>query len=157
MSSVTPLMGFNLDGEQVPVPTPGIGGVTEEDMIEDAFSNADCWALALALHDKYEHLTLWALSGEDEDGEEGWVHMLVRDERDTTGDTFVDIFGPHAEDDLMLDWDWNPDWESLDPMSDTEVRIVREQQPRLRPHVTVDTGIAHIIAQGWEPPPLRQN
>lgn len=152
-----PRVGVSTDGEPMIVATVGYGDVTEEEVIEDAFSNYDCWALALALFDRYEHLTLWALSMESDDGSLGWVHMLVRDERDATGGTFVDITGPKATNDLLLDWDWNPDWEDLDPMSQEEVRLVREEQPRLRPDVSVDTGIAHIIAKGWTPPPLRRN
>lgn len=125
------------------MPTPD----DSQDII-DAFTCGDCWALAYALADRYQGLTPHVLA--DDYGT--WCHMLVQDARDGT---YVDILGAQTFDDVQAAWECDPDWDRIsraDTLSNTGPRSLE----RTFPEVTTDDGIAHLLANGWAPPPLRR-
>lgn len=116
-----------------------------------AFSQADCWVLARALEERYESLTVCVLGSEDE-GNDFWVHQLVRDDRDPRHDTFVDIFGQQTADEVLQRWEHDPDWDLLAPITPTAL----PPNPRQFPQVSVGAAIEHLIRTGWQPPPLKR-
>lgn len=143
-----------------------IGPDTYADTLKEAFSNGDCWALALALGDRHEDLTVCVVGEYSEDGTEedahtdddldiDWVHMLVRDDRDPDLRTYVDILGEHTTDEVLDDWDWHPDWEEIIPLDPDTATDHAPPRDRFYPEVTVDEAIALMTAEGWAPPPLR--
>lgn len=120
-----------------------------EDIVA-AFSQADCWVLARALEERYKSLTVCVLGSEDE-GNGFWVHQLVRDDRDPSHDTYVDIFGQQTADEVLQRWEGDPDWDLLAPITSTAL----PPNPRRFPQVSVDLAIQHVIGTGWRPPPLK--
>lgn len=123
---------------------------TPETVVE-AFSRGDCWALALALADRFQHLTPCVVG--QENGGLGWIHMLVRDDRDPSGETYVDVLGQHTLNEVIDYWDAFPDWEEIIPLGRADTTRETSDLPRYYPDVPVEAGIAHIVTAGWQPPP----
>lgn len=134
---------------------------THAERVVAVFTRADCWALALALTERYQNLTLAVLGMEDipEDPEDIlWCHMLVRDDRDPSGDTYVDVLGAHTFAEIDEQWEeHSPDfWDFLYPLETREeITAHVGHRERLCPEVTLDEGIDQILATGWTPPPAR--
>lgn len=132
----------------MPVATPATRTQHRADYIRDAFSLADCWALADALCHRYQHLSLWALGFEGG----GFCHVVARDDRN---DTYIDIHGAHTEAALMCHWDdFVDDWDVLLPLSEVYALPLSGLE-RYYADVPVEEGIALLVGEGWEPPPLR--
>lgn len=124
------------------------------DRVEEAFANGDCWALALALADVYQDLTVCILTSEDPDALD-WIHMLVRDDRDPTGDTYVDVFGVQTASEVVDRWDHILEWEEIAPIEGPALDEAVRGTSRYWPEVHLREGIARILTTGWQPPPYR--
>lgn len=119
--------------------------------MEDVFTRGDCWALAIALADRYNDLTVCVLGEEVDDHEFGWIHMLVRDDRDPAGNTLVDIRGARTLHQVLDEWDDWPDWEDVYPLDAEATEYAVRGLSRRYPDVAVEAGIAHLLASGWTP------
>ena len=96
----------------------------------DAFTCFDCWALALALRERYPHLRLAALTGPGA----SWVHALAYE---PTTDLYIDVTGPHTAEDVQAAWDDEPDWDELREIPAYELHGLT----RLAPEISTDDGI----------------
>lgn len=126
-----------------------------DEQIEEAFSNGDCWWLAQALATRYDGLTVHVLSLEDECDDEdrgAWVHAFVKDAR---SGMYVDILGAHTERDLLLDWDWCSDWDSITEVNADTLATWGTMTRRFE-GVTLDHALPVLAAHGWQPPSARR-
>lgn len=79
----------------------------QEMEIREDFSSSECWVLAKHLHEQNPERYKIAML---DDGEGGWIHAFVKD---TANDTYIDIDGEQTTDELMMNWDWNPEWTEI--------------------------------------------
>ncbi|OBA50685.1 MULTISPECIES: hypothetical protein [Kocuria] len=108
----------------------------------NAFTCFDCWALALALCERYPHLRLHALTGPH-----GlWVHALAYK---PSTDLYVDVAGAHTRDDVQAFWEDNPEWDDLREIPAEKFAGMDRQAP----HVSTEEGITAALAAGWTPRP----
>lgn len=110
--------------------------------VRDTFTNFDCWALGLALCQRYPHLRLRALTGPGQ----SWVHVLTYE---PSTDLFVDVTGAHTFAEVLAAWDDEPYWDAI-----SEVEPERfAGLARTIPEVSTEDGIAAALAAGWTPRP----
>lgn len=94
-----------------------------DEYIRDAFTNGDCWILALELKELFPHLTVVTLvdpywSGEDDTYDYmQWCHALTYDKN--TG-TYYDANGAQTFEDVQNNWD-GYDWEEIYEIPDEDL------------------------------------
>lgn len=124
--------------------------MTDSDIIE-AFTEGDCWALAIELKRLFPHFTVctlidpyWYTDGveneEDFDYME-WYHAAVYD---STRNVYYDINGmitdPHR--------DWSEFiWTDIYHIPDEDITEYFSDQERQFPEVSLDTGVSYVMAK----------
>ena len=115
--------------------------MTREEQVKFDFISSECWVLAKHLHEQNPERYRIAMLG-DEGG--GWVHAFVKDT--SREDTYIDIEGEHSTDDMLIGWDWNPDW---DEIIDGDVSEFDDMRPD-KSLSSLDDALAVLKADGIE-------
>lgn len=114
-----------------------------DEYIREAFTEGDCWVLALELKRLRTDLTVVTLvdpywSGEDDTYDYmQWCHAMVYDKN--TG-TYYDVNGAQTFEDIQKNWGGD-DWEEIYEIPDEELGTYFDDQERYYPEVPVSEGV----------------